>query len=177
MNPVYVQGWSGRRDAGGSPLISLVSWPNSWALRSNRSDIRLLISCLKGRKPASGMLRLLVLNPTRTADMAFTAAYLDVGNPYLVLANSPRQNSGDAERPGHRIAVTQGATQDLFLSKNLKQAKVILVPLIQTSGLELLTSGKAHALAGNTQVLVELAPKIPGATVVGGASSKSINEI
>ena len=38
--------------------------------------------------------------------------------------------------------------------------------MIQTSGLELLTSGRAHALAGNTQVLVELAPKIPGAIVV-----------
>ena len=150
-------------------MISLVSLPSSWALRSNRSDIRLLISCLKGRKAGEWDVAFIGLDPTRTADMDFTAAYLDVGNTYLVLANSPIQNIGDADRPGHRIAVTRGATQDLFLSKNLKQAEVIRVPLIQTSGLELLTSGKAHALTENTQVLVELAPKIPGATVVEGS--------
>src|SRR5262245_33461391 len=107
---------------------------------------------LEGAKAGEWDVAFIGLDPTRTADMDFTAAYLDVGNTYLVLANSPIQNIGDADRPGHRIAVTRDATQDLFLSKNLKQAEVIRVPLIQTSGLELLTSGKAHALTENTQV-------------------------
>jgi polar amino acid transport system substrate-binding protein len=124
---------------------------------------------LEGAKAGEWDVAFVGLDPTRTADMDFTAAYLEVGNTYLVLADSPIQNIGDADRPGHRIAVTQGATQDLFLSRNLKQAEMVRVPLIQTSGMELLTSGKAHALAGNTQVLVELTPKIPGARVVEGS--------
>jgi len=73
--------------------------------------------------------------------MDFTAAYLEVENTYLVLTGSPIQRVGDADKPGNRIAVTQSATQDLFLSRNLKQAEVVRVPLIQTAGLELLTSG------------------------------------
>jgi len=100
--------------------------------------------------------------------MDFTAAYLEVENTYLMLTGSPIQRVGDADKPGNRIAVTQSATQDLFLSRNLKQAEVVRVPLIQTAGLELLTSGKVHALAGNYQVLAQLAAKIPGTRVVEG---------
>src|SRR5262245_6991884 len=116
---------------------------------------------LEGAKAGEWDVAFIGLDPTRTAD--------EVGNTYLVLANSPIQNIGDADRPGHRLAVTQGATQDLFLSKILSKPRLFRVPLIQTSGFELLTSGRAHALAGNTQVLVELAPKIPGAIVVEGS--------
>ena len=124
---------------------------------------------LGGAKARDWDVAFIGLDPARTVDMDFTAAYLEVGNTYLVLAGSPIQNIGDADRPGHRIGVTQGATQDLFLTRNLKQAEVVRVPLVQTSGLELLTSGKAHALAGNYQVLVGLAAKIPGARVVEGS--------
>jgi polar amino acid transport system substrate-binding protein len=60
-----------------------------------------------------------VLNPARSADWDFTVAYLEVDNTHLVLAGSPIQSVGDADRPGNRIAVTQGATQDSFLSANL----------------------------------------------------------
>jgi len=83
---------------------------------------------LKGRKAGEWDVAFIGLDPTRTADMDFTAAYLEVGNTYLVLANSPIQNIGDADRPGHRLAVTQGATQDLFLSKILSKPRLFGFP-------------------------------------------------
>ena len=124
---------------------------------------------LKGAKTGEWDVAFIGLDPSRTTDMDFTAAYLEVDNTYLVPADSPIQRVGDADKPGNRIAVTQGATQDLFLTRNLKQAEVVRVSLIQTAGLDLLKSGKVHALAGNHQVLMQLAAKIPGTRVAEGS--------
>jgi len=108
-------------------------------------------------------------DPARTVDMDFTAPYLEVGNTYLVPAGSSIKSIGDADKAGHRIGVAQRSITDLFLTRSLKQAELIRIPSVQTSGLELLASGKAHALVGNHVVLAGLAAKIPGSRLVEGS--------
>ncbi|MGZ9003860.1 MAG: hypothetical protein ACXW20_08760 [Burkholderiales bacterium] len=64
----------------------------------------------------------------------------------------------DVDKRGHQIAVTQGSVQELFIKQNLKQAQVVSVP-DQSAALELLPSGKAHALIANRVQLPDVAAK------------------
>jgi polar amino acid transport system substrate-binding protein len=55
---------------------------------------------LKAAKTGERDVAFVALNPARSADWDFTAAYLEVDNTYLVLAGSPIRSVGDADRPG-----------------------------------------------------------------------------
>jgi polar amino acid transport system substrate-binding protein len=99
--------------------------------------------------------------------MSFTAAYLEIEATYLVPGASPLRTAAEVDREGVRVAAPARANYELYLSRNLKRAQ-----LVSTAGadaaFELLTSGKADALAGLTQGLLGLAPKLPGARLVEG---------
>ena len=107
-------------------------------------------------------------DPARTADMDFSAPYLEIGNTYLVPAGSPIKSFADADKAGYKIVVAQRSITDLYLSKTLKQAELVRVPVVQTSG-ELLTSGKAHAVVGNHVTLAALSAKVPGSRLLEGS--------
>ena len=124
---------------------------------------------LAGAKAGEWDVAFIGVDPSRVTEMDFTAPYLEADNTYLVLTNSPIRKVDDADRPGNRIAVTQGATQDLVLSRMLKHAEVVRVPTVPTVGVELLRSGNVHALAANYQALVQLAAKTPGTRVAEGS--------
>ena len=64
--------------------------------------------------------------PQRAEQIAFTPAYLEIPATYLVPAGSPIQSLADVDRPGMRIAVSARSAYDLFLSRNLKQAALVL---------------------------------------------------
>ena len=123
---------------------------------------------IKGAKAGEWDIAFLGLDPARTADMDFSAPYLEVGNTYLVPAGSPIKSFGDADKAGHRIGVAQRSITDLYLSKTLKHAELVRVASVATSA-ELLTSGKAHAVVGNHVALAELAAKVPGSRVLEGS--------
>ena len=106
-------------------------------------------------------------DPAREKIMSFTAAYLEIEATYLVPGGSPLRTAAEVDREGVRVAAPARANYELYLSRNLKRAQ-----LVSTAGadaaFELLTSGKVDALAGLTQGLVGLAPKLPGARLVEG---------
>src|SRR5512138_3539722 len=69
--------------------------------------------------------------PQRANEIAFTAAYLEIPATYLVPAGSTIQSVADVDREGVRIAVAVKSAYELWLSRNIKHAK-----LMKTQGID-----------------------------------------
>lgn len=106
-------------------------------------------------------------DPAREALMSFTAAYLEIEATYLVPAGSTVQTASDVDREGVRVAAPVRANYELFLSRNLKRARLVSAPG-GDAAFELLATGQVDALAGLTQGLLGLAGKLPGSRLVDG---------
>jgi polar amino acid transport system substrate-binding protein len=106
-------------------------------------------------------------DPAREALMSFTAAYLEIEATYLVPASSPLRTAADVDREGVRVAAPARANYELFLSRNLKRARLVSAPG-GDAAFDLLASGQVEALAGLTQGLLGLAGKLPGSRLVDG---------
>ena len=106
-------------------------------------------------------------DPAREKIMSFTAAYVELDATYLVPAASKLKNASEADRAGLRITAPARANYELYLQRNLKQAK--LLPVANNdAALELVSTGQADALAGLTQGLVNMSGKLPGSRIVDG---------
>ena len=106
-------------------------------------------------------------DPAREKLMSFTPAYLEIEATYLVRGDAPLRAASDVDRAGVRVAAPARANYELYLSRHLERAQ-----LVSTAGadaaFELLATGKVEALAGLTQGLLGLAPKLPGSRLVEG---------
>lgn len=107
----------------------------------------------------------LAFDPART-QVRFTQAYMEIENTLLVPAGSPIRDFGDMDRRGRWIVVQSGDSADLFLTRTLKQAR--LVRTTHAAAPEILARGQADAYAANRLRLVEIAPVLPGAVVLPG---------
>ncbi len=106
-------------------------------------------------------------DPAREKIMSFTAAYIELDATYLVPADSPLKNASEVDRAGLRVTAPARANYELYLQRNLKQAKLLSVANNEAA-LELMATGKADALAGLTQGLVNMGAKFPGSRIVEG---------
>jgi polar amino acid transport system substrate-binding protein len=105
--------------------------------------------------------------PQRANEIAFTAAYLEIPATYLVPAGSPIRRIAEVDREGVRIAVASKSAYDLYLSRSLKQAKLVRAEGIQAS-YELFIAQKLEVLSGLKPRLVADAEKLPGSRVLEG---------
>ena len=105
--------------------------------------------------------------PARAEKIAFTAAYAEIEATYMVPPGSPLKTIADVDKPGIRIAVSARSAYDLWLERNIKQAK-----LERASGLDaafnLFVADKFDALAGLRPGLLKDVQKMPGATILPG---------
>ena len=106
-------------------------------------------------------------DPAREALMGFTAAYLEIDATYLVPGASPMRAATDVDREAVRVAAPARANYKLYLGRNLKRAKLVSTPSADAA-FQMLTTGQVEALAGLTQFLLGLAPKLPGSRLVEG---------
>lgn len=110
---------------------------------------------------------LIAFEPERAQTIHFSKAYVEIEATYLVPAGSPLQSIDDVDQPGVRIAVSERAAYDLYLSRTLKNAT-----LHRGKGLpgafELFKSGKFDALAGLVPALKENAASLPGSRLIPG---------
>ena len=106
-------------------------------------------------------------DPAREKIMSFTAAYLEIDATYLVPGASPLRTAVEVDREGVRVAAPARANYELYLSRNLKRAQLVSTPSADAA-FELLASGKVEALAGLTQGLLGLSPKLAGSRLVEG---------
>jgi polar amino acid transport system substrate-binding protein len=106
-------------------------------------------------------------DPARETLMSFTAAYLEIDATYLVPAGSPLQTAAEVDREGVRVAAPARANYELFLSRNLKRARLVSAPR-GDAAFDLLATGQVDALAGLTEGLLGLVGKLSGSRLVDG---------
>ena len=120
-----------------------------------------------GAKAGEWDVALLGSDPARANEIAFTAPYLEIDTTYLVPAGSPLRTIEDVDRGGIRVAVSEKSAYDLFLTRELKRARLVRIPGVNAS-VDLFFAEKLDALAGLKPLLVELTDKHPGARVLNG---------
>jgi polar amino acid transport system substrate-binding protein len=105
----------------------------------------------------------LAYNAGRAKEVDFSNPWLLMPNTYIVSANSPLKNSADADRAGVLVAAVKNDTQDVYLSANLKNAKVKAVPAMPTPEEmeKMLVNGEIAAFAANKQRLVQIGERFP----------------
>ncbi len=119
---------------------------------------------------------LIAVEPKRAEKIAFSVPYVEIEATYLVPADSPLQAIADVDRPGVRIAVSDRAAYDLYLSRTLKHAE-----LHRAKGLAgafaLFVTEKLDALAGLVPALLENARSLPGSRVLDGRYTSVLQAI
>ncbi|HJU18684.1 MAG TPA: ABC transporter substrate-binding protein [Stellaceae bacterium] len=105
--------------------------------------------------------------PQRAEKIAFTPAYVEIEATYLVPAGSSLRSIAEVDRPGVRIAVTARSAYDLWLERNIKEAR-----LVRAEGgdaaFRQFVDDKLDAYAGLRPGLISLAEKLPGARILDG---------
>ena len=66
----------------------------------------------------------LAYDATRAREVDFGAPFVVMLNSYLVKAGSPLRSSADVDHTGVTVAAVKGQTQELFVNRRLKNAKV-----------------------------------------------------
>jgi polar amino acid transport system substrate-binding protein len=105
--------------------------------------------------------------PQRATEIAFTAAYLEIPATYLVPAGSPISSIADVDREGVRIAVAEKSAYELWLSRNIKQARLVLTKGIDAS-FDTFVKDKLEVLSGLRPRLLTDVQKLPGARILDG---------
>jgi polar amino acid transport system substrate-binding protein len=109
----------------------------------------------------------MAIDPVRGAEISFTGPYVVIEGAYLVPASSPLKTNEDVDREGVRIAVARGSAYDLYLTRAIKNAKLVR----ESSGpeaLELFRKDKLEAAAGVKQPIVLYAKEHPDTRVIPG---------
>jgi polar amino acid transport system substrate-binding protein len=105
--------------------------------------------------------------PQRAEKIAFSPAYVEIEATYLVPAGSPLHTIADVDRPGVRIGVTARSAYDLWLERNIKQAR-----LVRAGGADAafrqFVDDRLEAYAGLRPGLLSLAEKLPGSRILDG---------
>ena len=105
--------------------------------------------------------------PQRADVIAFSPAYLELPVTYLVPAGSRIAKLEDVDREGVRIAASARSAYDLYLTRNLKHARLMRAEGIAAS-VKLFVAEKLEALAGLKPGLMEEARKLPGSRLLDG---------
>jgi len=106
-----------------------------------------------------------VIDPEVAAEVDFSPPYIQTDFTYLVPAGSSIRSVADADQPGVRIAVPRGDASGLYLSRTLKQAKLVYTDSI-AAAVDLLRAGDADAYPGPRPVPLTMAARLPGSRVL-----------
>jgi polar amino acid transport system substrate-binding protein len=151
-NPVH-----GRVDAQGVPTGVVPDLVRELARSMNvpskiipAPDAAGVIAALKDGTADIGFL---AYDETRAREVDFGRAFIVMHNSYLVRSDSPLQKTADVDKTGVTVAAIKGQSQQLFVSRNLKNAKIqVLDAMPPQAQLEsILLSKKVDAFAINRQ--------------------------
>jgi polar amino acid transport system substrate-binding protein len=105
--------------------------------------------------------------PQRAAEIAFTAAYLEIPSTYLVPAGSPIRAVDEVDRDGIRISVAEQSAYGLYLARTIKHATLVWAKGLDGS-FDVFVKDGLDALAGLRPRLLSDVQKLPGARVLDG---------
>ncbi len=72
------------------------------------------------------------IDPLRGAGISFTAPYVLIEGAYLVREDSPIQDNAQVDHPGVTVTVGKGSAYDLYLTRELKSARIVRAPTSPT---------------------------------------------
>lgn len=72
------------------------------------------------------------IDPLRGVDIAFTAPYVLIEGAYLVRADSPINNNSQVDDSKNRVVVGNGSAYDLYLTRELRNARIVRAPTSPT---------------------------------------------
>ncbi|MEY3468812.1 MAG: hypothetical protein RL203_906 [Pseudomonadota bacterium] len=108
------------------------------------------------------------VDPMRADAIAFTAPYVLIEGSYLVHKNSPLQHNEEVDRSEHSIVVGKGSAYDLFLTREIKQAKLVRSPTSPTV-VDMFVAEKHDVAAGVKQQLELDAKRLPDLRLLPGS--------
>jgi polar amino acid transport system substrate-binding protein len=106
------------------------------------------------------------IEPVRAAEVDFTPPYVLIDGAYLVLKDAPYREPADLDQPGKRIAVGENSVYDLYLTRTLKNAKLMRTAGGCCKNIELFLTEKLDAAAGVRQPLNAYAKDHPDVRVM-----------
>ena len=107
------------------------------------------------------------IDPVRGAGMAKTPPYVIIEGAYLVKNESPIKSNDEVDRAGNRIVVGNGSAYDLYLTRELKNAKLVKAPTSQAVTDTFLTQN-IEVAGGVKQQLQADAQRLPGLRLLEG---------
>lgn len=122
---------------------------------------------VEGLKSGAWDVAYVAIDPARAVDISYTAPYVVIEGAYLVPQGSPIRSNAEVDREGVRVAVGAGSAYDLFLSRNLKHAKIIRAPT-SPAVTDMFVAQKLEVAAGVKQQLEADARRIPGLRLLEG---------
>ena len=118
-------------------------------------------------KEAKVDIAFVAIDPVRGADMLQTPPYVIIEGADLVKNESPIRRNEDVDRPGNRIMVGAGSAYDLYLTRELKAAKLVKAPTSPAVVDTFLAQG-VEVAAGVKQQLQADAKRLPGLRLLDG---------
>jgi polar amino acid transport system substrate-binding protein len=107
------------------------------------------------------------LDPKRAQEIEQSPPYVQIEGAYLVRESSPIQSNSEVDRPGNRVVVGPRSAYDLYLSRNLKQAKIVHAPG-SPEVVSFFMKNNMEVAAGVKQQLEMDAKKNPGVRILPG---------
>ena len=111
-----------------------------------------------------------VLVPAENADVSPDVWLIDL--LYLAAIGHEFAGVDQVDRPGVKVGVIQNSPSDRYLSRALKSAELVRLPLssnFPTDAIEMLRSGKADVFGADSGLIDAIAGGYPGAKIVAGA--------
>ena len=107
------------------------------------------------------------IDPARGVDTLFTGPYVQIEGAYLVRNDSPLRANDEVDRDGIRVAVGNKSAYDLYLTRELKKAKLDRVTTSQEVVNHFLAQ-KLEVAAGVKQQLEIDQKRLPGLRLLPG---------
>lgn len=132
-----------------------------------------LVSFMAAGKVAEGArtnawdVAFVAIDPVRGVDMEQTAAYVVIEGAYLVPAGSPITTNAQVDRPDIRVVVAEGSAYDLYLTRELKQARLVRVPTSPVV-VDSMVAQRLDVSAGVRQQMQADAKRVPAVRLIDG---------
>jgi polar amino acid transport system substrate-binding protein len=134
--------------------VELVPYPNPGALADDAKSGKWDVGFLGAE-------------PQRANEIDFTAAYVEIEATYLVPPGSKLKAIEDVDKEGIRIAVPERSAYELYLTRSLKNAKLVHEKG-SDNAFKRFVDDKLDALAGLKPRLVTDQEKLPGSRIMDG---------
>ena len=107
------------------------------------------------------------IDPVRGAGIQFTPPYVNIEGAYMVREDSKLKANEEVDQTGHRIAVGNGSAYDLYLTREIKHAKLVKAATSQAV-VETFQSQNLEVAAGVRQQMESDAKRLGGLRLLPG---------